>query len=150
MLSIVNAIPHQLLKRKTEFQECTPPPPGIPLPSLLSVSISPDPVVPGGTDAFTITGTLTKPITSDYLLYVIFVDITIQPPAPIQPIFNAKIPTGTSVNVVENVPVPAKLPPEYGIIVAIVNDSVDPPDVIGCANTIVGGTTSIDSLAFPF
>ena len=55
-LSIVNAIPipHKLLKRTTEFTQCRQSPP----PPLLSVVISPDPVVPGNTETFTASATL--------------------------------------------------------------------------------------------
>ncbi|PKK70346.1 hypothetical protein RhiirC2_779815 [Rhizophagus irregularis] len=49
---MVNAIP--LHKRATVFGKC-PPIPGLPTqPEEISVSISPDPVVPGQTDTFTL------------------------------------------------------------------------------------------------
>src|SRR5437764_33266 len=73
-LSMVNAIPLQ--KRTTEFGKC-PPIPGVPVqPEQISVSISPDPVVPGKDDTFTVSGTLHKEITEDYKLVIGFADLT--------------------------------------------------------------------------
>lgn len=51
MLSIINAISHQLYKRKTKFGAC----PFSGVPSVLNVTISPDPVVK---HKFTISGSL--------------------------------------------------------------------------------------------
>src|SRR6266516_3365988 len=70
-LSIVNAIPHQLHKRTTEFDACSNLPPETPV---LDVTISPDPVVPESKDKFTISGTLTQDITDGIKLYIAFVD----------------------------------------------------------------------------
>ncbi|CAB4381050.1 hypothetical protein RhiirA5_360058 [Rhizophagus irregularis] len=71
MVSIVNAIPHQLHKRTTSFSGCANLPPDTPV---LSVTLSPDPVVQESTDTFTISGTLKQDITNGYSLYIAFVD----------------------------------------------------------------------------
>ncbi|PKY51258.1 hypothetical protein RhiirA4_468168 [Rhizophagus irregularis] len=90
---MVNAIPFQ--KRATVFGKC-PPIPGLPTqPEEISVSISPDPVVPGQTD------TLLK---------------------------KNRINT--------------KRPKAYAIGVAVAKLSSNPPDGIGCALAIVGGSSS--------
>ncbi|CAB4388258.1 unnamed protein product [Rhizophagus irregularis] len=71
-LSMVNAIP--LHKRATVFGKC-PPIPGLPTqPEEISVSISPDPVVPGQTDTFTVSGKLSPMNTSFLLDWLIFKD----------------------------------------------------------------------------
>ncbi|CAB4444686.1 unnamed protein product [Rhizophagus irregularis] len=71
-LSIVNAIPipHKLLKRTTEFTECRQSP----TPPLLSVVISPDPVVSGNTETFTATGTLDQDVPDGSDLIAFFGD----------------------------------------------------------------------------
>ncbi|CAG8565149.1 9820_t:CDS:1, partial [Scutellospora calospora] len=134
MLSIVNAIPHQLHKRTTNFGKCTLPPKA-PTPDLLTVTISPDPVVPGKNDTFTVNGKLTKPITSSDELVIVFANTS----GIIGDIFRTKLPTGTvKVSVTENVPVPFSLPSDYRIGVAIVDPSFEPPDVKACAVAFVG------------
>ncbi|CAG8585620.1 3712_t:CDS:1 [Ambispora gerdemannii] len=141
MLCVVKAIPHQLYKRTTEFGPCPVPN----LPSELSVTISPDPVVPDQISTFTVTGTLTTPITEDFNLIIAFDD----PQSPLP--FVAQIPPGTTVNAVENVPVPSQslLPSTYGIAVAIINQNFEPHLVIGCAYATVNGPASdIPALLF--
>ncbi|CAB4376226.1 hypothetical protein RhiirA5_505618 [Rhizophagus irregularis] len=71
-LSIVNAIPipHKLLKRTTEFTECRQSP----TPPLLSVVISPDPVVSGNTVTFTATGSLNQDVPDGSDLIAFFGD----------------------------------------------------------------------------
>ncbi|CAG8446518.1 7762_t:CDS:1 [Scutellospora calospora] len=131
MLSIVNAIPHQLHKRTTDFRECTFPP-GYPTPDLLTVTISPDPVVPGKNDNFTVNGKLTQLITSSDRLNFVFSTDNGGP-------FTTQIPTGTTVNVTVDVPVPSPLPSIYGIAVSIGDLSVQPLNVKACALAVVGG-----------
>ena len=55
ILSMVNAIPHQLHKRDTTFIQCPKSD-----ASLLTVSVSPDPPVPGQTATYTISGKIAK------------------------------------------------------------------------------------------
>ncbi|CAG8661521.1 3478_t:CDS:1, partial [Scutellospora calospora] len=127
-----NAIPHQLHKRTTAFGDCTLLP-GVPTSDLLTVTISPDPVVPGKNDTFTVNGKLTKPITSSDTLVIIFEKSLPDPPIRIGNYFIAQIPTGTTVNVTENVPVPSLLPSRYTISVGILG----PPGLKGCAAAFV-------------
>jgi hypothetical protein len=147
ILCMVNAIPHQLHKRNTQFGPC----PGLPdpQPSPLSVTISPDPVIPGETANFTVTGTLSTPITPDFKLLIGFGDSS----GPIAPPFIANITIGTTVNVVENVPVPKNLDVTsfYAILVCIYNPTVTPPLITGCTFAEVGDTPFVyPVLAFPF
>ncbi|CAG8557234.1 13104_t:CDS:1 [Ambispora gerdemannii] len=142
MLCVVNAIPHQLHKRTTVFGPCTPNP-----PPELSVKISPDPVVPDQIATFTVNGTLETPITKDFKFMVAFDDDS----GAVAPPFTADIALGTTVNVVEKVPVPSQslLPSTYGIAVGIVNPNVEPYLVIGCAYATVNGHASdIPALLF--
>ncbi|CAG8720923.1 1580_t:CDS:1, partial [Scutellospora calospora] len=129
-----NAIPHQLHKRTTRFGKCrlTTANGSIVIPDLLTVTISPDPVVPGKDDTFIVNGNLTKPITKNDSLVIFFSDNTDDPP-PVVKLFTAQIPTGTTVNVTTNVPVPSPLPQQYSITVAIADQSVNPPDAKACA-----------------
>ncbi|CAG8777722.1 1727_t:CDS:1, partial [Dentiscutata erythropus] len=93
-----NAFPY-----RPGFQACSSPSRTSPL----SVSVLSDSFV---SNTFNITGTLTKPITPDYLLYIKYIDITVVLPAVLNQVFVTQIPTGTSVNVVEKVSVPDGLP----------------------------------------
>src|ERR1044071_1959095 len=67
-LSIAYAIPHELLKRETSFGQCEGGPP------VLTVKISPDPVVPGSPNTFTISGTLEEDIPESAQLMGFFSD----------------------------------------------------------------------------
>ncbi|CAG8657085.1 6836_t:CDS:1 [Ambispora gerdemannii] len=127
MICIVNAIPHQLHKRTTTFGPC---PVLLPLVEL-SVTISPDPLVSGKTATFFVKGELTSPATKDFLIYVQI--------AGMDPPFYSKIPLGTTVNVVLEVPVPANLPADYGIQVDIVDTKTATP--VACAFAVVSATT---------
>jgi hypothetical protein len=135
-LSMVNAIPLQ--KRTTDFGKC-PPIPQLPVqPEQISVSISPDPVVPGKDDTFTVTGTLSKDITEDYNLVIGFADLT----GKTYGVFVQKMPptkAKTQFSVTDTVQVPADLPAAYAIGVGVSTLS-NPPDVIGCALAVVGGS----------
>ena len=69
-LSMVNAILHQLHKRATTFGPCLTG-----SPNAISVSIQPDPPVAGGTEIFTVSGTLkTGSITTGSKLVVFTLD----------------------------------------------------------------------------
>jgi hypothetical protein len=139
--SIVNAIPLQ--KRETVFGKC-PPIPQLPIqPDQISVSISPDPVVPGQDDTFTVSGTLSKEITDEYKLVIGFADLTgksyavyVEDLPPTKP--------KTPFNVVKTEAVPADLPGSYAIGVGVAKLS-NPPDVIGCALAVVGSSSKIAS-----
>src|ERR1043165_3081917 len=78
-LSMVNAIPHQLYKRTTTFGPCSKAPPGT---VTVDVKLSPDPVVAGQTDTFTITAKFTEDVVTGTQVIVAFAD-----PEVIQPIF---------------------------------------------------------------
>ena len=64
ILSIVNAIPH---KRATTFQPCTDGNP-------LDVTISPDPLVPGGSAEFSVSGKVTPPAMPGSAISIAFLD----------------------------------------------------------------------------
>ncbi|CAB4388261.1 unnamed protein product [Rhizophagus irregularis] len=137
-LSMVNAIPLQ--KRATVFGKC-PPIPGLPTqPEQISVSISPDPVVPGQTDTFTVSGTLSKEITDEYKLVIALADLSgktyaayVEDMPPTKP--------NTPFNVVKTESIPEDLPQSYAIGVGVTT-LANPPDVIGCALAVVGGSSS--------
>ncbi|CAJ0919297.1 10461_t:CDS:2 [Entrophospora sp. SA101] len=117
---VVNAIPHQLLKRTTTFNQCPPTENGG-QPPQLTVVLSTDPAVPGQTDDFTISGTLSRPVNDNDNTIVQFFNTVSQNP------------------VVLNVSVPAELPNPYGILVVVINIATG--EVIGCAYSIVGGSS---------
>ncbi|RHZ86188.1 hypothetical protein Glove_54g101 [Diversispora epigaea] len=137
-LLMVNAIPYQLYKRTTNFGACPVDPP----PSLLTVKLSPDPIVPGKTVAVTISGKLAVEVPAEQgstLAQVPFLDTDYVPIIdPFSTDFctcdgiKCPIPAGTEFNTVVNVPVPesAVLPPQFEIAVAIVNGA---GDFLGCA-----------------
>nr|CAG8633764.1 7122_t:CDS:1 [Entrophospora candida] len=140
---VVNAIPHQLLKRTTSFNKCPPLPSGK-QPPLLTVVLSPDPVVTGQTDNFTISGTLSRPVADGDLTGAGFFD----PVAKIvlgEPTIAHTDPK-TPFSQVLNLDVPATLPTPYGIMVGVGN--LDTQDVIGCAFSIVGGSAKSADLDY--
>ncbi|RGB38142.1 hypothetical protein C1646_665639 [Rhizophagus diaphanus] len=131
LLSIVNAIPisHKLLKRTTEFTECRQSP----TPPLLSVVISPDPVVSGNTETFTASGTLDKDVPHGSELIAFFGDSSTS--KIIGDIHRAPMCEGgcpkagtqfTKTLVYSNVP---ELPNPYDIVVGVVKKT----DVLACA-----------------
>lgn len=145
-LSTVNAIPHQLYKRTTTFDECPKAPSGT---VLLNVVLSPDPVVAGQTDTFTITAKFNKDVDANAQIVAAFAD-----PDVIEPIFQddickytkCPVPSGTELTAKVPIPVPASLPTtNYGIGVAIANS---PDEVLGCAIAIVGQLAPPDVLDF--
>src|SRR5438045_4974320 len=69
-LSMVNAIPHQLYKKSTKFEEC----PNVG-DAVLNVSLSPDPVVAGQPDSLNVYGKLEKELTFFHKLVIEFADI---------------------------------------------------------------------------
>ncbi|RIA88968.1 hypothetical protein C1645_739010 [Glomus cerebriforme] len=133
MLSIVNAVPHQLHKRQTEFGACSNLPPDTPV---LDVTISPDPVVPVSTDTFTISGTLKKDITDAYNLYIAFVDdngtIINNDIVDICKQVTCPIKAGTLYQTVQNAYVPQLSGTDF-IVVGIANGIGTDADVLGCA-----------------
>src|SRR4051812_42680445 len=115
ILSMVNAIPHQLQKRATTFIPC-------PNENPLTVSVTPDPLVPGKTATYTVAGKFAKAAPKGSGLVVAFfnsgtgklvpagdpfiVDICAKAPCP-----------ANSIETVEQVPVPAGLSKSYVNIV---------------------------------
>ncbi|RIA84121.1 hypothetical protein C1645_742573 [Glomus cerebriforme] len=147
-LSMVNAIPLQ--KRAAQFLPC----PISPAPDLLSVKINPDPPIAGKSESFTISGKLHEDITPATLLAIAFGDVS-NPPNPLEPPFvmpacggkgelSCPVKAGTSFTIkVDSVPVPAFLPPVYGIGVAIgvpTGNPKDPITAFGCAYTIISNS----------
>ncbi|CAG8625795.1 11214_t:CDS:2 [Funneliformis mosseae] len=72
---MVNAIPHKLIKRTTDFIQCPPPEGSTTKVPLLKVSLSADPPVAGQKDTFTVSGKLLKDATEQTKLGVAFVDL---------------------------------------------------------------------------
>ena len=68
-LSMVNAIPHQFYKRTSNFGPCPKAPPEA---TVLDVKLSPDPVIAGKTDTFTITGKFKGEVTTKTKVVVDF------------------------------------------------------------------------------
>ncbi|CAJ0759292.1 2008_t:CDS:2, partial [Entrophospora sp. SA101] len=118
--------------------------PGVPPPPQLLVLLSPDPVIPGQTDEFSISGTLSRAVIDGDITGVAFFDPktgdTIGDPssAPTDP--------KTPFSQVLNVNVPATLPNPYGISAAVQNQ--DTQEIIGCSLTIVGGSAESADLEY--
>ncbi|CAI2167668.1 8202_t:CDS:2 [Funneliformis geosporum] len=141
MLSLINAFPSQLQKRTTSFVQCPPIQGTTTPPTFISVTLNPDPVVPGIPDKFTVSGILDSDITVKTKLFVFYADpitgnaisdlyyghVCEETGCPIK----AKTPFSTSVVI----PTPQNLPNPYGISVNIVD--IESREVIGCAYTIV-------------
>src|SRR3954466_3510777 len=71
VFSTANAIPHQLQKRITHFEKCD----FIEFPATpLSVTLNPDPVVPGKLITFDVSGTLDQVITQETTLRAYYYD----------------------------------------------------------------------------
>jgi len=141
---VVNAIPHQLLKRTTTFGQCPPVSPVQPAPPLLNVVLSPDPVVAKQTDEFTISGTLSRPVEDGDLTIVAFFDPVAK--APVGDPTTAPTDHNTPFSQKLEVNVPGQLPTPYGIGVAVGNP--DTQEVIGCAFSIVGGSAESADLDY--
>ncbi|RIB19992.1 hypothetical protein C2G38_2081854 [Gigaspora rosea] len=131
MLSIVNAIPHQLHKRKTKFGSCG-------LSPVLDVSVSPDPIVANKNATYTISGILKKDITDAYQLFILYFvdgakrgnkqnfDICTEIKCPVK--------AGKKFEMKQKSLVPPGLPPNgYSIGVGIINSK---SEVIGSACTL--------------
>ncbi|CAG8552160.1 705_t:CDS:1 [Ambispora gerdemannii] len=133
MLSRINAIPHQLHKRTTEFDACSNLPPETPV---LDVTISPDPVVPESTDTFTISGTLKQDITDDFKLYIVFTDehgnIISNDILDICKEVACPIKAGTLYQTTQDVYVPTLRGTSY-IVVGIANGTESSDDVLACS-----------------
>ena len=149
-LSMVNAVPHLLYKRETSFGPCPVSPPI----TQVDVTISPDPVVAGKPDTFTVSGTLTEDITDETLLLIVFGDPSTGKQVgdtytqPICTGTGCPIKAGTKFDVTaKDVPVPADLPKAYSIGVGVVNSATD---ILGCAVAIVGGSATAEAPKLPF
>jgi len=137
-LLMVNAIPHHLIKRDTTFGPCnttdpTADPTATPPPEL-TVTVSPDPPVPGQDCTFTITGSAA--IAAGDQLVVSAVDstgaITIDPPIDICSTAGVTCPADT-LSITATATIPAETG-DFGIIV-IVGDASN--NTLGCATGIV-------------
>jgi len=139
VLSMVNAIPHGLHKRDTEFLQC---PKGAPL----EVSISPNPPEAGKETKFDITGNAPSEIPQDASVIVAFVNLDSTPDKPSfigQPFaaqlcgndVQCPIPTGNQYKKSVDVKSPDSLPTAYVIVVAVADKD---KKVLGCAYAVVG------------
>jgi hypothetical protein len=139
MLSMVNAIPAKLHKRITAFKPCPKTP-------LDVTRITPDPLVSGAKAKFYISGAVAKTIPNDYVLAILYMDISVDPPELIdysvalicEPdgVLECPYKAKTPFAVIYTVYVPS-LPKSYGIVVALGDQTLD--TVIGCATAVVGG-----------
>ena len=139
-LLMVNAIPTQLNKRATVFRPCAKTP--------LDVIVEPDPPVSGAKAKYYVSGTLKRTIHHNYVLAVLYLDISTDPPKLIdirgayicEPdgVLDCPYPANTPIDVILSTKVPPALPKTYGIAVAIGNEKLD--IVLGCATAVVGGT----------
>ncbi|CAI2178173.1 19187_t:CDS:1, partial [Funneliformis geosporum] len=142
MLSLVNAFPPLLQKRTALFVQCPPAQGTTTLPTLISVTLNPDPVVPGKINKFTVSGILDSDITEKNPLIVFYADPTTG--SAISERYyghvceetgcsiEAKTPFSTSVDI----PTPQNLPSPFGISVYIVD--TESRAFLGCAYAIVG------------
>jgi len=136
--------PHKLLKRETSFGQCKGVPP------VLTVKISPDPVVPGSPDTFTVSGTLENDIPESAQLMGFFSDpntgkiigdTTKKPVCEDSKCPKANIPFTLTLDISE---VP-ELPTTYDIVVGIVIKIT----VLTCAAARVG-QDSLSPLSYNF
>ncbi|RGB36460.1 hypothetical protein C1646_741745 [Rhizophagus diaphanus] len=133
-LSMINAVPHKLRKRETNFNSCL----GKDVVPL-TVKINPDPPVAKKLESFTVTGTLNDDILAyNTVLMIGFADSTGAFPLTahyfqkfVEPV---KAGTPFSINA-SKVPTPVNLPDVYTIRV-IVGDLND--NMYGCALAVVG------------
>ena len=136
ILSMVNAIPHQLHKRDTTFVQC--PKTDENVASLLTVIVSPDPPVAGQTATYTISGELAKAAPLGSELRIGFFDLEaklIGVPTITDLCSKVECPT-SSISIVEQVTIPAALPDAYASAVLIIDlDKIR----YGCAVAAVGG-----------
>ncbi|CAG8703313.1 15941_t:CDS:2 [Funneliformis mosseae] len=128
---MVNAIPHQLRKRGSNFGEC-PVYKGVKLP-LISVKLNPDPVQDGKPEHFDVSGTLDVDIPASAILNVYYADPnkkTIIGDVSVKPMCtdNCPIKAKTEFKVSDDTTTPSLTDP-YAIIVAVTDDQ----NVLGCA-----------------
>ncbi|CAB4494544.1 hypothetical protein RhiirA5_367364 [Rhizophagus irregularis] len=135
-LSMVNAIPYyQLDKRATTFGPCFT---GSPFP--ITVSLQPDPPVPGQNCIFTVTGTVDSGINPGAKMVVQGLDTTGNQIG--DPIVNdiCTVPgitcPVTSFSIVETVAISASLSGTYSIVVSILSET---GAVLGCSMGTVTG-----------
>nr|CAG8486981.1 14820_t:CDS:1 [Entrophospora candida] len=144
---VVNAIPHQLLKRTTTFSPCLPSKPGEQPPPLLNVILSPDPIVAGKTDSVTISGTLSRPVIDGDFTVVALVGLASK--VPIGDPVAAPTDPKTPFSQVLDLNVAAKLPATYVILAGVGNPKTQ--EVLGCALCIIGigVAESVDLGSYP-
>ena len=141
-LSIVNAFPY-IRKRdgegdnETGFKPCPLAP--------INVTICPDPPVAGQNSSFDIWGSLARTIPDGSKIGVIFANVTDPPVILGQPFSTSfcdkvKCPVQpyTEFNTTVQVPTPNELPDKYAILVAILNQTANQTQVLGCAVDLVG------------
>jgi hypothetical protein len=140
ILSVVNAIPH---KRALIFEKCKGDNP-------LYVTASPDPLVPGGTSHFTVSGKIAPPATAGFVLGIAFLDSTakefLAPPLELDLCSISDVECPLSALSVEGpVEVPANLPKSYMIVVVVFNKA---RTRVNCAVSYIGGGSLSASLDF--
>ncbi|RHZ71338.1 hypothetical protein Glove_259g37 [Diversispora epigaea] len=136
-LSVVNALPHQLSKRETQWGKCTDSGKTYPL---LGVTISPDPLVQGQNDTFSVSGDFEAGAT--YILGVAFFKDLADDPLYvfITPVCGAKGLPNCPVKPLKmdyKITVPTGLPNPY--FLAVVVEDPKAQIVLGCSETQVGG-----------
>ncbi len=144
---MVNAIPHQLNKRTTEFGKC---PFDIVPPVIGSVAFSPDPAVSEKDVQFTINGKFGKDITSDTQIDIVFLDAD---DVPIGDVFTetyctkdngivCPITAGTATTRTSTVKAPELPDPNSYTIVVNIYDDGDVTDSIACSWSGASGAES--------
>ncbi|CAI2190718.1 6892_t:CDS:1, partial [Funneliformis geosporum] len=124
----------------TSFVQCYPIQGTTTPPTLISITLNPDPVVPGKPDKFTVSGNLDSDITETTQLIVFYVDVKTNKSivdgyhGPICKGTECPIKAKTPFSTNADIPTPQKLPNPYVISVAI----VESPALLGCVQTIVG------------
>ena len=146
LLVTVNSIP--LHKRVTTFLQC----PMAGNPPLLSVIAEPDPIIPGQTAKFHVSGILKQPITPGVdTLGIILVNNGASVGTPFAKTMcgaiDCPIPAGTEFSVVATYSIPAALPASYGILLFVSDPTIK--TVIGCAVSIVDGSGAAPESSAP-
>ncbi|CAG8480859.1 15234_t:CDS:1 [Funneliformis mosseae] len=133
---MVNAFPHNLLKRAIKFNQCAPPDGSIIPPTKLKVTLSPEVPVAGQMNKVTISGKFTEDITENTELVVAFIDSNRDPideptKLPACTGSGCSIKVGEQYTQTVEIQTPDSIPHSTDMFIVIGNSKTD---VIGCAN----------------
>ncbi|CAG8775353.1 38991_t:CDS:2, partial [Gigaspora margarita] len=116
------------------------------------VVLSPDPIIAGQNNTFTITAEFSEDIQHNDSIYIVFIKYPTQ--IPIEPTFydnickylnvSCPVTAGTNITATISVPVPASLPSTYAIGIVVINSS---KQYLSCAIAIVDSSKFVNNLS---